>query len=207
MEFLKKFSDDLSNTTVGPPTFFQNDDQEAGGLTFRASPSPFESSPEEQGEENPPIGAPPPFGVPQQRRNPTTLLDTKNRAVCDCTRHLIKAFSLTATPQPSDGPGALKPFEPATGCQYRAWKEGDDYCIRWCSYPGASGHGMCASPHFNILLHKEKFDEQTKCHGDDALPGLQCGLRKLTAADANGNWIRDIKKSQIFLDIFNHNCV
>eukprot|EP00917_Polyrhabdina_sp_WS-2016_P006796 GHVP01015121.1.p1 GENE.GHVP01015121.1~~GHVP01015121.1.p1 ORF type:complete len:203 (+),score=39.52 GHVP01015121.1:28-609(+) len=35
MEFLKKFSDDVSSPVVGPPIFVQNDEQESGGQNFR----------------------------------------------------------------------------------------------------------------------------------------------------------------------------
>eukprot|EP00917_Polyrhabdina_sp_WS-2016_P004558 GHVP01010447.1.p1 GENE.GHVP01010447.1~~GHVP01010447.1.p1 ORF type:complete len:128 (+),score=20.06 GHVP01010447.1:34-384(+) len=44
MELLKTISDDVSNTAIGPPTFVQNDDQEAGGLNYQMQSDYTESS-------------------------------------------------------------------------------------------------------------------------------------------------------------------
>eukprot|EP00917_Polyrhabdina_sp_WS-2016_P001345 GHVP01002731.1.p1 GENE.GHVP01002731.1~~GHVP01002731.1.p1 ORF type:complete len:239 (+),score=34.26 GHVP01002731.1:51-719(+) len=220
MEFLKKFSDDLSNTTVGPPTFFQNDDQEAGGLNFRADPSVDSDS---DSEELSPIGASASFGAPQQASVPS---DTGARIVNaeSSVVPLIKAFSLAATKQPGDPEGPLKPFDPvltpqerlsgnrsvyedsSDGCQFRAWKEGEDRCIRWCSHPGSHAMG-CKPPATNILLHKKKFDDQKICRSDPDSPSLPCGLRKLTAEQADEDYRMDgitIKKFKIFEDILKY---
>eukprot|EP00917_Polyrhabdina_sp_WS-2016_P001335 GHVP01002718.1.p1 GENE.GHVP01002718.1~~GHVP01002718.1.p1 ORF type:complete len:211 (+),score=38.24 GHVP01002718.1:382-1014(+) len=181
MEFLKKFSDDLSNTTVGPPTFVQNDDQEAKGLNFRMmaandltasvsespAPAPTQSSSEE----------PDPEVFIESGPNNETLLEKTKRPM----ESLIKAGTLIFRIKPLCALQEKCEFAPeGSKWEARGWKEGDDLCIRWCSYPQPKDHGSLFQE--NVLRLRKKFDEQKiNVCSHDGSTNLKCGLLKIKA--------------------------
>eukprot|EP00917_Polyrhabdina_sp_WS-2016_P004555 GHVP01010444.1.p1 GENE.GHVP01010444.1~~GHVP01010444.1.p1 ORF type:complete len:129 (+),score=15.80 GHVP01010444.1:34-387(+) len=108
MELLKKISDDVSDTAVGPPTFVQNDDQEAGGLRMQSDYT--ESSAVPQAD-------------PRITISFSSEMDLKQDKCFRCLRHLITNCGEIKRPTGSSDACWYYP-ETKGGCyQARGWTE------------------------------------------------------------------------------------
>eukprot|EP00917_Polyrhabdina_sp_WS-2016_P004563 GHVP01010453.1.p1 GENE.GHVP01010453.1~~GHVP01010453.1.p1 ORF type:complete len:229 (+),score=29.48 GHVP01010453.1:101-688(+) len=170
MELLKKIFDDVSNTAVGPPTFVQNDDQEAGGLNFRMQRDYTESSATPQADQRITISF-------------SSEMDSKQEKRFECLWRLINRSG--EIKRPTGSSFCEFEFHPQTEggcCQARGWTENGNYCLRWCSYPD---HHFRDSPENHPMKTEKMFEEQDQCHCDAGAQFLKCGMWKLQRKDAD----------------------
>eukprot|EP00917_Polyrhabdina_sp_WS-2016_P006795 GHVP01015120.1.p1 GENE.GHVP01015120.1~~GHVP01015120.1.p1 ORF type:complete len:209 (+),score=38.43 GHVP01015120.1:28-627(+) len=192
MEFLKKFSDDVSSPVVGPPIFVQNDEQESGGQNFRMV---NETSSSTDTHEEEPIDRSRKTKVVTEFRKPILAALTQagkiNRPPNRCERHEQEEQLFFDDAIPSK-------TSKVHGWKLKSQSGVEQLWIQWCGNPDdVVEHDFFASEGVVKMCFVEPDSEKLKC-------GICC-------IDANADVILSVrgsmkamKASDVFDNIFGY---